>query len=243
MGFLFKSREHKAARSAVKAAQTDPNKIGNARSLIAADGLSNSERISFYEQLADAPRYRNQRDNSKNPKSTCNLTSMAMAFEGLGMDLGDSKSTQGEENLYGEFYKKNRSRIEPGDRASFARDKGLDTDHIETPKFSDGSTAQKWFTANVLPLLQQGAQATIGIKQGTFKHVVRLQWVESKGLRIDDPWGQSVGNKGQLGYAQTNPTKRDNVGDQQGSGDNSFLDWATVAKVCSDRYVQLYNKK
>jgi hypothetical protein len=73
--------------------------------------------------------------------------------------------------------------------------------------------------------------------------VVRLQWVESKGLRIDDPYGHSVGNKGQLGYAEKNPTTRDNVGDQEGSGDNSFLDWETVAKVCSDRYVQLYNNK
>jgi hypothetical protein len=73
--------------------------------------------------------------------------------------------------------------------------------------------------------------------------VVRLQWVEAEGLRIDDPWGQSVGNKGQFGYAEKNPTTRDNVGDQEGSGDNSFLDWANVAKVCSDRYVQLYSKK
>jgi len=243
MGFLFKSRAHKAASNAVKAAKTDPNKISNARSLIAADGLSNSERIRLYRQLADAPRYRNQRDNNKNPDSTCNLTSMAMAFEGLGMDLGDTKSTQGEENLYGEFYKKNRSRTEQYDRANFARDKGLDTNHIETPKFSDAKSAQKWFMANVLPLLEQGSQATIGIKQGTFRHVVRLQWVESKGLRIDDPWGQSVGKKGHFGYAEKNPTKRDNVGDQQGSGDNSFLDWETVAKVCSDRYVQLYNTK
>jgi hypothetical protein len=242
MGFLFKSREHKAAINAVNAAKADPKKISNARSLIAADGLSNSERISLYEQLAEAPRYRNQRDNSKNPDSTCNLTSMAMAFEGLGMDLGDSERIQGEENLYGEFYKKNRSRTEEYDRASFARDKGLDTDHIETPNFSDKNAAKKWFTANVLPLLEQGAQATMGIKQGTFKHVVRLQWVEPKGLRIDDPWGQSVGHKGQLGYAQKNPTKRDNIGDQQGSGNNSFLDWATVAKICSDRYVQIYNK-
>ncbi len=243
MGFLFKSREHKAAKRAVKAAQSNPEKIGEARSLIDNPNLSNSERAEFYRQLSEAPRYRNQRDNSKNPDSTCNLTSMAMAFEGLGMDVGDTSSKQGEENLYADFYKKSRSRINEDHRADFARDKGLDTNHVETPTFSNGGEAQAWFKKNVLPHLQQGASATLGIKSGSFRHVVRLQWVEAKGLRVDDPWGQAVGNKGGFGYASVNPKTRDTKGDQAGNGDDSFLDWESVAKVCSDRYVQLYNTK
>ena len=100
---LFRSRERRNADSAVKAAKKDPSKIGEARGLIDHPNLSNSERAKLYKQLSDAPDYRNQRDNSKNPESTCNLTAMAMAFEGLGMDVGDTEKTQGEEALYGEF--------------------------------------------------------------------------------------------------------------------------------------------
>jgi hypothetical protein len=230
------------AKKAVRAADSDPSKIGNARSLIRNPLVSNSTRARLFEQLAKAPRYRNQRDNSQNPGSTCNLTSMGMAFEGLGMDLGDSTKVQGEENLYTDFYSKQRSRIQADDRADFAREKGLDTEHLATPDFGGPKEAESWFKKKILPRLQKGAQATLGIKSGSFRHVVRLQWVESKGLRIDDPYGKAVGNDGSFGYAEKNPTNRDTKGDQAGSGDNAFLDWATVAEVCKHRYVQLYNQ-
>ena len=216
-------------------------KIQEARDQIDAAHLSNSERIQLYKQLADTPRYRNQRDNTKNPESTCNLTAMAMAFEGLGMDLGDTSNVQREENLYRDFYTSSRRRTDEKDRANFARQLGLTTTHIQTPDFDDSTATKKWFKTHVLPQLEQGAQATMGIRSGEFRHVVR-QWVDSGGLVIDDPYGKAVGNDGAFGYSEKNPTTRDTQGDQAGSGDNRTLDWETVAKICSDRYVQLYDK-
>ena len=82
----------------------------------------------------------------------------------------------------------------------------------------------------------------MGIKSGNFRHVVRLQWVESKGLRIDDPFGQAKAEDGKFGYKKLNPKTRDSKGNQAGGGDNNFMDWKTVATVCKDRYVQLYNE-
>ena len=106
------------------------------------------------------------------------------------MDVGDTEKTQGEEALYGEFYKKSRSRIDTDDREDFAEDKGLKTDTIDTPNFGSGGEAEKWFKANILPLFEQGSQATMEFNLVTSRHVVRLQWVDSKGLTIDDPYGK-----------------------------------------------------
>jgi len=242
MGLFFKSREYRSVEKDVKSANGNPAKISNARNRIDKAKLSNSERAELYEKLAEAPRYRNQRDNTKNPESTCNLTSMAMAFEGLGMDLGDSNKVQGEEKLYSDFYKRSRSRIDEGDRANFARSKGLKTNHLVTPSFTDAKAAENWFRKHILPRLELGSQATMGLKSGSLRHVVRLQWVEKKGLRIDDPYGKAVGKKGVFTYQKTNPKTRDTNGDQAGEGDDSFLDWSTVATVCKDRYVQLYDR-
>ena len=41
--------------------------------------------------------------------------------------------------------------------------------------------------------VRRGGSNGMGIKSGSFRHVVRLQWVESKGLRVDDPYGGLVG--------------------------------------------------
>ena len=67
---------------AIKGAEDDPEGILKARLMIEqmGDSLSNAERAEAYRRLSAAPRYRNQRDNTKDPDSTCNFTSMAMAF-------------------------------------------------------------------------------------------------------------------------------------------------------------------
>ena len=173
------------------------------------------------------------------------FAAMAMAFEGLGMDMNDPATTQGEERLYGEFYRRgNNSRIQEDQRERFAKQKGLAAQTIDTPTFGSGAEAKTWFETNITPHLQAGAQATMGIKSGTFRHVIRLQWVEAKGLRVDDPYGQLVSTRdGGIGYAGKNPKTRDTVGDQAGGGDNNFLNWDSVATVVSDRYVQIYNTK
>ncbi len=234
---------------AIEAAEDDPAGILQARLMIEqmGDQLSNAERAEAYRRLSGAPRYRNQRDNTKGPDSTCNFTAMAMAFEGLGLDYGEERTgVQSEEALYKRFYAKGMgSRVDEDDRKTLARDQGLGVVHLETPAFSGANDARKWFLDNVLPRLQEGAQGTLGVRSGSFRHVVRLQWVEATGLRLDDPWGQAVGDKdGNFGYAKKNDAPGEGqrkVGeDQAGAGDDCFLPWATVANVLSDRYVQLY---
>lgn len=238
---------------AIDEAQDDPQGILEARLMIEqlGDQLSNAERAEAYRRLAAATTYRSQKDNRKDPDSTCNFTSMAMAFEGLGVDYQEeARGKQAEEQLYERFYQKGMgSRVDEHDRVSLARDQGLSVSHLETPAFGSGAEARTWFQANVSPRLQAGAQATLGIRSGTFRHVVRLQWVEAKGLRIDDPWGAAVGyGEGEFGYSKLNAAPGKGAAktlgeDQPGVGDDGFLPWDTVAKVLSDRYVQIYDAR
>lgn len=236
-------------QAAIRGAQDSPEGIQRARGLIQSLGgqLSNSERAEAYRQLAAAPSYRNQRDNAKDPDTTCNFTSQAMAFEALGLDYDEKeRGKQAEEQLYDRFYAKGMgSRVEERDRLKLARDQGLSASQVQTPGFSAGAEAKKWFQENVLPQLAAGASATMGIQSGTFRHVVRVQWVEDKGVRIDDPWGEAVGHgEGEFGYTKVNEGASDKKqlgGDQKGLGDDRLIPWDSIATVMSNRYVQFYN--
>ena len=175
---------------------------------------------------------------------------MAMAFEGLGVETGDTGERQGEEKLYGDFYAGGYgSRTDEMSRARFARGKGLKTQHLKTPTFASADAAKTWFIANVAPLLQGGAQATMGVKNGSFRHVVRLQWVHEGGLYVDDPYGKAVSKGEGYGYQSLNAEpgtkgarKTGKGTDQSGGGDDNLLGWDIVAASVSDRYVQVYNK-
>ena len=237
-------------QGAIQHAKDDPAGISEARLMLEQmkGQLSNADRVEAYRQLAAAPNYRSQRDNEKDPSSTCNFTSQAMAFEGLGLNFDEeAKGKQGEEQLYDRFYKKGfGSRVEEKDRLKLARDQGLGANQLNTPAFGSAADAKKWFDDNVKPALENGASATMGIKSGTFKHVVRVQWIESKGVLIDDPWGAAVGNtKGEFGYTKLNPEpetgkKQTLGGDQAGEGNDRLIPWETIAVIMSNRYVQLY---
>ncbi len=237
-------------QGAIQHAKDDPAGISEARLMLEQmkGQLSNADRVEAYRQLAAAPNYRSQRDNEKDPSSTCNFTSQAMAFEGVGLNFDEeAKGKQGEEQLYDRFYKKGfGSRVEEKDRLKLARDQGLGANQLNTPAFGSAADAKKWFDDNVKPALENGASATMGIKSGTFKHVVRVQWIESKGVLIDDPWGAAVGNtKGEFGYTKLNPEpetgKKQTLGeDQAGEGNDRLIPWETIAVIMSNRYVQLY---
>ena len=237
-------------QGAIQNAKDDPAGISEARLMLEQmkGQLSNADRVEAYRQLAAAPNYRNQRDNTKDPSSTCNFTSQAMAFEGLGQNFDEeTKGKQGEEQLYDRFYKKGfGSRVEEKDRLKLARDQGFGASQLDTPAFGSAAEAKKWFDDNIKPALENGASATMGVKSGTFKHVVRVQWIEAKGVLIDDPWGASFGNtKGEFGYTKLNPEaepgkKRTLDKDQAGDGNDRLIPWETIATVMSNRYVQLY---
>ncbi len=236
-------------KAAIAEAKGNPEGILRARQLIESlgDQLPAPERAEAYRQLAAAPSYRSQRDNAKDPDSTCNFTSQAMAFEALGVNYREGeRGKQAEEQLYDRFYQKGMgSRTNEKDRLKLARDQGLDADHLDTPAFGSAGDAQQWFEAKVLPQLQAGASATMGIQSGAFRHVVRVQWVTADGIATDDPWGAATGNAaGDFGYTKLNEPggggKKTLGKDQQGEGNDRVIPWAAVAKIMSNRYVQFY---
>ncbi len=242
----IQSRELKAA---IAGAKGNPDGILRARQMIEemGDRLPAAERSEAYRQLAAAPSYRNQRDNAQDPDTTCNFTSQAMAFEALGLNYHEAaRGKQAEEQLYERFYAKGMgSRTDEKARLKLARDQGLQAEHIDTPAFSSAADAKQWFLSMALPRLQSGASATMGIQNGGFRHVVRVQWVQGDGILTDDPWGSPVGNaQGEFGYSKLNDRgdgKKSLGKDQEGVGNDKVIPWATVAKIMSNRYVQFYN--
>jgi hypothetical protein len=175
----------------------------------------------------------------------CNMTSMAMAFNGLGMGADESKSGQYENVLDKKRSGLGLSRYDEKQRESLAEGMGLDAITLRTPAFSDGPSAKAWYLENVYPRMAAGSTATFGVaggngSGGTFRHVIRLEWVEDKGLRIDDPFGAGVqaDEAGTAGYTKLN----DKQG-QGGVGENGLLTWEQVARLNKSRYVQLYAAK
>ena len=87
---------------------------------------------------------------------------------------------------------------------------------------------------------EEGQTATFGVEGDGFRHVIRLEWVEDKGLKIDDPFGRGVNedDKGKVGYGALNAQKG-----QGGVGANDFMPWAQVARLNGNKYVQLYGER
>lgn len=230
--------------AALKRLDGSPESIANARKSVGANQLSNAERAEAYRRINGSVRYRNQRDNGSDGDVMCNMTSMAMAMNGLGLGADESKG-QYENQLDKKRAAKGLSRYQEDDRAELAESLGVDAVTLKTPGFADGDAAKAWYMENVFPRMANGATATFGIeggngKGGKFRHVIRLEWVEEKGLRIDDPFGGGVqaDKDGNVGYAALNEQKG-----QDGVGENGFLPWEQVATMNKNKYVQLYATK
>ncbi len=227
--------------------------VARAREMIAQ--LPEKERPDKYRQLAAKVRYRNQRDNegvkaAKDAKAygypeagdvMCNVTSMAMALNqlGLGADEGDKQlEDQLDEQMIG-------SRYEQGGQANAAGQHGADVARVSTPAFRNGDAAREWFQKSVAPRLEAGASATMGIYWGperSYAHIVRLEWVEADGVRVDDPYGSLYKNpKGTYVYDKNDPQNEVDAG---AKGEDGLWSWDTVAGVMpSGRYVQFYTVK
>lgn len=232
----------------------DAEQIAEAREHIAA--LPQSERPAMYRQLAAKVTYRNQRDNegkhaASDAKSLgyakpgdvmCNVTSLAMALESLGLGADESKG-QFEDQLDEVMVEADLgSRYDQQGQAGAAKAFGADTDRLWTPTFRNGDAARDFFTKNVLPRLEKGEAATLSMTwgpKGQYTHIVRLEWVESDGLVVDDPFGA-------LGYNGQHFTYEENAADSaQGDGargEDGQWSWDTVAGVNSGRYVQFHTK-
>lgn len=233
-----------AVNDALRKMDGSASSIAAARAAVGSAGLGNAERAEAYRRINAAVPYRNQRDNGDDGDVMCNMTSMAMAMNGLGLGA-DESSTQFENQLDRKRAKKGLSRYDEDEREELAESLGVDAVTLRTPAFSDGAAAKAWYQEHVLPRMAAGATATFGVEGGNggggrFRHVIRLQWVEDKGLRIDDPFGAGLAadKEGNVGYSRLNETSG-----QAGVGADGLLSWDQVAAMNKNKYVQVYAEK
>jgi hypothetical protein len=224
---------------AIKQIDGSATSIANARKAVAASSMSNSERAEAYRQIAAAVPYRNQRDNGDDGDVMCNMTSMAMALNGLGLGADESKQ-QFENTLDGRRKKAGLSRYDEDQRETLAEKQGVDATTLRTPNFANAAAAKDWYMKNVRPRLESGQTATFGVEGGGFRHVIRVEWVEENGLKIDDPFGRGVNenDEGKVGYGALN----EKTG-QKGVGADDFMSWAQVAKLNNNKYIQVYGER
>ena len=211
------------------------------------------ERGALYKALSSKVQYRNQRDNAakyakkdskkwgyaKGGDVMCNVTSMAMALNQLGIGADESK-TQLEDQLDETMVEgKLGSRYDLGGQRKTAAAMGAKVERVATPNFKSGAKAEAFYTkrscrsskrARRPPCRSRSAQAQL-------YHIVRLEWVESTGLTIDDPFGTIYAKKnGVYSYETNDATTSEGAG---AKGEDRSWSWDTVASVNRGRYVQL----
>lgn len=228
----------------------DFEQIAEARTAI--ETRPESERPELYRQLASKVAYRNQRDNqaihgaadarrigSSVPGDVmCNVTSLAMALEGLGLGADESEKQledQLDELLVSEGL---GSRYELQGQAAVAKRFGAETDRVWTPAFRGADAARAWYHKNVLPRLERGETATLSMAwgpKGDLTHIVRLEWVQGDGVLVDDPYGRLLHNGSFFTYDTNDVSSSEGEG---AKGEDRLWSWLTVALVNGGRYVQ-----
>lgn len=197
-----------------------PDQIAQARQEIAK--LPPAERARYYLQLQSKPEYQNQRDNST-PKEkasrggTCNLTSVAMCLEYLGvanpyptLQYDDALIKLAEEQGWTDLTEHRTWRM-------VAKKLGVDMEAIQ----SAGENAPRSFWESTVR--DQHLSAGHSVLCSLNGHIVRVQEVTDSGLVVDDPYGASrltashykfeKKNKGRDAGKEWNPTNKTNEGE------------------------------
>ncbi len=205
-----------------------------------------------YRQIAASVSYRNQRDNEGTHTDgdyMCNMTTIAMVLNQLGIGADESEEQledQLDEQLQADYdYPADtlaaNPRYSPDARAAWLQaNSGVEVSKI-TPDSSSATAAQTWFETTLLPLLEQGAGATMGTPNSAtflYNHIVRIQWVEAEGLRVDDPFGTAVDLGGYYGYALNAEDSNEGAGAR---GADNLWTWEMLATI-KPSYVQVYSK-
>ena len=215
--------------------------IAVVRKTIAA--LPEEAQGQLYAELSGKGSYRNQRNNEGEhvlADYMCNMTSLAMALEHLGVSQRDpNKQFEDEldERLYEHLRKgDNEARYGEAGQRAVAEDYGASVKRVQND-FKDAAGAKKMFTETVLPRLERGDAATMSIvTPDTPKgHIVRLQWVENGGVRVDDPFGSVVSTKS--GYRYT-LNARDLEEGEGVVGQDNLWTWDMLGVIGRGRYVQ-----
>ena len=176
--------------------------VDAARELIAA--LPDAgQRADYFLQLQSKVAYHSQRDNQSKSGDKmigdvmCNLTSLAMCLEYLGVDnpYPEMQYEDALEKIRVEHVGKPRTTSEGwGGVASYM---GVQWGFVK----GAGAKGKDWYDANVKPHLAAGEAVMLSIDG----HICRLQAVAEGGLVADDPFGHStLGKGGARGWAGTN---------------------------------------
>jgi len=204
-----------------------PEKIKIVRDLIKQ--LDKSKQAEFYLELQRKVKYRNQRNNKQTgpvADAMCNLTSLAMAFEYLGISSPD-KGVQFEDYLERKRILDNPgiSRIESSAWKNLANDFGI-TMKIIGLGTSDKQSIVKKLKSHIMNGSSIILSAfSIASTQG---HIVRIQEITNKGIIVDDPFGRlnnfAQREAGGSGYTGTANSR----GSENGLGEDDLWSWAEI---------------
>lgn len=203
--------------------------IGRCRSAIAGMSLSPQDKAAAYRGLSEKITYRNQRNTPGIGDSMCNVTSLAMALNGLGVGA-DESSVEFEKRLADELSGRGLRRTDEEERLAVARSRGVSARTVFVRgAFDDAAGAKAWYAAHVQPKLDTGSQAIMSISvQGASGHVLHIVSCTERGIVVNDPYS---------GHGQRNGTTS-----QDGHGRHVVLDWAFVAAHNAAKYVQILTR-
>ena len=173
-----------------------PEEIATARDLI-EQVQDTEQRHELYLTLQGKVPYHNQRNNASKEDgqgigdSMCNLTSLAMALETLGIANPEPKHFPQFEDYLEALRVQNRlpARTSMDGWGGVAHAMGVRYQIVggDVKKGQSGRYGKEWWEQHVLPALGQGNAATMSIGG----HIVRIQGVGENGLVVDDPYGLS----------------------------------------------------
>jgi len=222
-------RQSPDVQRALQACDGSAGSIARCRSTIASLNLSPADRAAAYRGISEKITYRNQRNTPGIGDSMCNVTSMAMALNGLGVGA-DETHVEFEKRLADELSGKGLRRTDEHERLAVARSRGVTARTVFVDgAFKDADGAKQWYAANVQPKLDTGAQAIMSISvQGASGHVLHIVGCGTNGIVVNDPYS---------GQGRLNGTTS-----QDGNGRHVVLPWSFVAEHNAQKYVQLLSR-
>jgi len=241
-----KQAEHKEENEAdeldelMKKAHLDSKDIAKARGLI--KNRPEAKRPGYYTRLQGKVKYKSQRDNSQTTDIAdrmCNLTSLAMALEYLGVE-NPEPSMQFEDHL--EKIRKEKGYPERIDSHSW--DKLADGFNIGMSAIELMTTDPAILKLKLKPEIEKGHGVIISIFSSKSErgHIVRLQSVQDDGLIVDDPFGRLNNfkqreNKGS-GYTGTANTRNED----SHLGEDNLWTWENIGETVI-KYAEAFHCK